>query len=223
MASASFTYTALDDLPRGEKLVPLYTSTSGSSAYTPFEDLNLDERLVSIYPSTSDTFIYTALEDPTQDGRLITLYPSAADGSIVCDMMDVKIASMPNFRYEALSYVWGPENPTREIHINGKTKCVRENLWLALRHLRLSDKTRVLWVDAICINQESIEERNHQVQRMGEIYGRASTVLIWLGPKGGFSDLAFSFIRRLKMEARKGETVGRSNLTRPLLHFTKSG
>jgi hypothetical protein len=56
---------------------------------------------------------------------------------------------MSDFRYKALSHVWGPENPTRDIRLNVKTERVRENLWLALRYLRHSDKTRVLWVDAI--------------------------------------------------------------------------
>lgn len=38
-----------------------------------------------------------------------------------------------------------------------------------------------LWVDAICIMQSSIEERNHQVQMMGHIYMQAGLVLVWLG------------------------------------------
>jgi hypothetical protein len=41
--------------------------------------------------------------------------------------------------------------------------------------------TGYLWIDAISINQETLEERNHQVGIMGEIYSRAECVIIWLG------------------------------------------
>jgi hypothetical protein len=40
---------------------------------------------------------------------------------------------------------------------------------------------KLLWIDALCIDQENVIERNHQVQQMGEIFSRASNVLAWLG------------------------------------------
>ena len=84
-------------------------------------------------------------------------------------------------QYDALSYMWGPE-VMKPIEIYGTTYEIRENLWQAFLHLRLETETRVLWVDAICIDQESVEERNHQVAQMGKIYARAARVLVWLGP-----------------------------------------
>lgn len=44
-----------------------------------------------------------------------------------------------------------------------------------------SSEPRVLWVDAICINQSNPDEKNHQVRQMYRIYSSASRVLIWLG------------------------------------------
>ncbi|KAH8634294.1 hypothetical protein IG631_09694 [Alternaria alternata] len=38
-----------------------------------------------------------------------------------------------------------------------------------------------LWIDAICIDQSRVEERNHQVAMMGKIYSLARKVLVWLG------------------------------------------
>jgi hypothetical protein len=38
------------------------------------------------------------------------------------------------------------------------------------------------WYDALCINQEDTQERNHQVNQMGQIYGEADCVITWLGP-----------------------------------------
>jgi hypothetical protein len=74
---------------------------------------------------------------------------------------------------------------------------VRENLWLALKQLaprRPSREARVLWVDAICINQDDISERNHQVAQMGGIYSMASTVRVWLGPGDADSSAAFRWL-----------------------------
>jgi hypothetical protein len=85
------------------RLAPWYPSTSESYVYPTLEGPSIDEWLTSPQPTTSETFIYTALEDPAQDGRLITLYPSPAGEDIVCDIMDVKIVSIPNFQYEAPS------------------------------------------------------------------------------------------------------------------------
>jgi hypothetical protein len=60
---------------------------------------------------------------------------------------------------------------------------ITANLESALRHLRLSDQQRTLWVDALCINQSDITERGSQVQLMADIYTAVSRVLIWLGPE----------------------------------------
>jgi len=58
---------------------------------------------------------------------------------------------------------------------------VTDNCLTALRYLRPKKKARTLWVDAICIDQSSINERNHQVKLMGDVYKLARRVLIWLG------------------------------------------
>lgn len=78
--------------------------------------------------------------------------------------------------YVALSYRWSDPNNTREIFINRKPVHVTENLECALRVLRNKLPMRIgvrLWVDAICINQQDLEERNLQVERMQDIYKKA--------------------------------------------------
>ncbi|KAF2633929.1 HET-domain-containing protein [Macroventuria anomochaeta] len=37
------------------------------------------------------------------------------------------------------------------------------------------------WIDALCIDQDNVDERNHQVQQMGEIFSCAQQVFAWLG------------------------------------------
>ncbi|KAI4202423.1 MAG: hypothetical protein LQ346_001981 [Caloplaca aetnensis] len=93
--------------------------------------------------------------------------------------------------YSALSYTWG--NPLGQdsfnaayserfkIYINSKNYEVTKNLHDALLQLQLSYAGRYIWIDAICIWQADVEERNSQVGLMDEIYGKAAKVLIWLG------------------------------------------
>lgn len=65
--------------------------------------------------------------------------------------------------------------------INGLLKTVMPNLWDALKRMRGVESERILWIDALCINQDDISERSSQVGFMGRIYSNAVVVLIWLG------------------------------------------
>jgi hypothetical protein len=62
--------------------------------------------------------------------------------------------------YEALSHTWGSPDQVKAVELNGYPVNIRENLWSALVNLRHARKERVLWIDAICINQADVEERN---------------------------------------------------------------
>ncbi|KAI9154755.1 Ubiquitin carboxyl-terminal hydrolase [Paramyrothecium foliicola] len=73
---------------------------------------------------------------------------------------------------------------------------VGQSLFEALQSMRLVDKERTLWIDAICIDQANLQERNQQVRRMGEIYRQATRVLVWLGQSSESSRAAFSFVRQ---------------------------
>lgn len=74
---------------------------------------------------------------------------------------------------------------------------VRENLELALHHLRQKDRDRKLWIDAVCIDQRNKKERGHQAARMSKIFQYAKTVCVWLGPAAEHSDDAVEFVKRL--------------------------
>ena len=86
-----------------------------------------------------------------------------------------------NVEYEALSYVWGDPNVTRPISCGSTQLNVTVNLFAALLAVRSCSYPRLLWVDAICIDQKNIKERDQQVRIMGDIYSQAKQVLIWLG------------------------------------------
>jgi hypothetical protein len=113
---------------------------------------------------------------------------------------------VPTLRYEALSYVWGPErrSQSRSIWCNGALYTVTKNLYQALRWLkarnsrpsardrRLSAQDyRYLWVDAICINQADPLEKQAQILLMPKIYEGAQKVIVWLGESSATSPSAF--------------------------------
>ncbi|KAL8405165.1 hypothetical protein RB594_009892 [Gaeumannomyces avenae] len=103
----------------------------------------------------------------------------------------------PGVSYEALSYTWGDASTPQHILVNGGVLPVTANLHRALVHLRLPTSDRVLWVDAVCIDQGSPHERTHQVGQMQRIYGQAERVLIWLGPATFESRLAMPYLLRV--------------------------
>jgi hypothetical protein len=83
--------------------------------------------------------------------------------------------------YEALSYFWGSAITSHTILCNRAELRVTHNLHTALLQLSYPDRTRTIWADGICINQEDILERNSQVQFMGDIYSSATSVVVSLG------------------------------------------
>jgi hypothetical protein len=99
--------------------------------------------------------------------------------------------------YDALSYTWGGTHKTSTVKVNGNYLDVTENLYLALRHLRSEDIDRVIWVDAICINQSNEQERGHQVQHMCKIYSQAEEVVVWLGQATQETDILMDALQRL--------------------------
>jgi hypothetical protein len=105
--------------------------------------------------------------------------------------------------YHALSYSWGDPEITKPITIlttssststsqlttfNATTNLVsflhshRQNLSTNNKDKdKDENKNRILWVDAICINQLDKEEKNRQLLLMRQVYEKASSTIAWLG------------------------------------------
>jgi hypothetical protein len=131
------------------------------------------------------------------------------DDKIECELFPSALASSGNapskskaqrFEYEALSYWWGQKDEVARQEINifrQGTFYVRENLEAALRQLRSVKKDVVIWVDAICINQEDKKEKMAQVSRMHDIYTEAKSVCVWLGVGTQETKETFKFLREI--------------------------
>ncbi|KAF8853575.1 hypothetical protein BDZ45DRAFT_598307, partial [Acephala macrosclerotiorum] len=126
------------------------------------------------------SYVYEPLDQANSSIRLIILQPSVDfNFDVHCDISNVSLDTEP--KYEALSYTWGDTSVTETIFLQGHPFQATVNLVSALRHLRLKDQTRTMWVDAICVDQANILEREQQVPFMRKIYSMAERDLLWLG------------------------------------------
>jgi len=108
--------------------------------------------------------------------------------------------------YNALSYTWGPsrqgdppftEADAKPIRLDGAVFRVFPTLYDALLQLAASYPAAHFWIDAICINQTDLREREAQVGIMNEVYRRAERCIVWLGPKGPRADRGLAVLTRL--------------------------
>ena len=148
----------------------------------------------NVHSNTSST-MYTSLSTEKREIRLLRIHP-ASDPSddIRCTLATVSLQDGPNF--DALSYVWGDANITETIFVDGKPFEATTNLVAGLREIRKASQSDPMWIDAICINQQNLEENNSQVPMMRDIYREAQTTLVWLGQAGEESRLAFQLLTR---------------------------
>ncbi len=112
--------------------------------------------------------------------------------------------------YNALSYAWGKLSAPGGSHIfvsGGGSIAVTANLAAALRQLRGTDARAarsLWWIDAVCINQDDVAERNSQVALMRRIYASATKVQVWLGGEADGSGTAMGLVRKLADPPRRG-------------------
>jgi hypothetical protein len=116
-----------------------------------------------------------------QEIRLLVVKPGEPSDRLQCDVIRVNLEDQPE--YEAVSYTWTSDDQdatlSRSINCgNDRYIAITANCDTALRQLRRRGLKRRLWVDAVCINQTNIKERNHQVGLMDRIYSQARSVRI---------------------------------------------
>jgi hypothetical protein len=148
--------------------------------------------------STSDNKFEYAPLDFGYKTRLLILEPGRFDEDLRCQLKHASsLKDEP--KYEALSYAWGDTERTHLITCNENQLRIPANLYRALRRLRNEQDERVLWADAICIDQDNKREKGHQVQIMQEIYSGAERVIVWLGEEREDDRLAFDVLSDLNI------------------------
>jgi hypothetical protein len=147
--------------------------------------------------------VYRPLLQEPQSIRLLQTTPGAEGSEIHCLIYDYTIrhdrASGP---FESLSYVWGDPTERRRIYVRDAESTnphdqtlsyldVTVNLYAAMHRIRDPVFPRLVWIDAVCIDQGNLDERAIQVQFMATIYTYAIRVVVWLGEEADDSTTVF--------------------------------
>ncbi|KAM0554072.1 hypothetical protein ACHAPJ_007147 [Fusarium lateritium] len=161
----------------------------------------------------TSNFKYTALQE--EEIRVLVLDAGSEGEALSAALIAVKHVPGEHItRYEAMSYTWGDQSNPDYIDLRhpkpiGHDKsCICDkkssgslpigrNLAFALRQLRHEVSSRILWADSICINQQDLDERAAQVQRMRDIYKHAQCVIAWLGPTDEHSPIAIAMLQEI--------------------------
>ncbi|KAH3913242.1 hypothetical protein HBH56_113530 [Parastagonospora nodorum] len=144
------------------------------------------------------SYRYQPLSSTNNSIRLLRLMPNRDPNTeIQCELFEYSLQdSCESHLYEALSYVWGDANKKLPVIIHGHRFDATVNLHAALSRLRNHSIERILWIDAICIDQQNTAEKEYQIQFMATIYARAYRVVVWLGEASDDSDLVFGEMLR---------------------------
>lgn len=143
-------------------------------------------------------FSYCDYALPQGSIRLLRLSPHEDENApIQCQLFNFPLQKCcrQTHPYDALSYVWGGSDKPRSISIDERDLPVTGNLYEALLRLRHRYIERIIWVDAVCINQDNLKEKKQQIRLMAEIYAQANHVIVWLGEATPDSDRALEKIR----------------------------
>jgi hypothetical protein len=143
-----------------------------------------------------EIFLYERLQ--RRHIRLPNAEPSSDPSRpISCQCAHVSLDDTARAPYVTISYGWGSGDKPHQILINGHLLSIGSSVHDVLRSKRITESGRLLWIDAISINQEDKEEKSQQVGLMGEIYSSAEVVRVWLRPSFEDSGLAVGFIEMI--------------------------
>ncbi|CZR64159.1 uncharacterized protein PAC_14056 [Phialocephala subalpina] len=179
-----------------EKVVEM--PKTGPYIYKPLDASKNEIRILMLHSSIKDdnepvraTLQHVAMEDDVNPGAIARMAPALR-------------------LFKALSYTWGDASKKVNITLDGHQCPVTENLFAALKNVRNSNKAAIAanahtgkgvvscwWIDAICINQDDVLERNSQVAMMTMIYKRSHGVHVWLGDADEDSDMAMDLIEKI--------------------------
>lgn len=155
---------------------------------------------------------YQGLKESEKEIRLIRL----ADGcsvegceTIQCLLEPCSLNTSQPLPFVAISYCWGVSTERRMIDVGGMKLNIPASAEEVLRFaLRVEGGSSYIWIDAICIDQSNLSERNHQVALMGMLYSKAARVLVWLGNAFAGIEQALQSIHSIIRQCQKVTSNG---------------
>ncbi|TGO63180.1 hypothetical protein BELL_1088g00020 [Botrytis elliptica] len=171
--------------------------------------------------ANSDRFLYEQLDESKREIRLVQLAFTSSNKTLCgvikpIDRLRLRVEHRSlndDVPFSALSYCWNPKNSNThkvdynpgsesvKIQINDGDMFIGRNLYDFLHQLHQDHFDGWLWIDAICINQNDMAEKNWQLLEMRSIYSDAETVFMWLGVGAIDTDQAMDFISQAGTEA----------------------
>ena len=144
---------------------------------------------------------YRSLDPKQQEIRLLIVEPGIGADPIECSFRPRYLRAIFKPQYETVSYVWGDASIRATVRLEGQESDVPASSERVLRHFRCPNTQRLLWIDALCINQADTQERSNQVALMYKIYSNTTHNLVWLGEDdNSTAEAAVACIRRLTNE-----------------------
>lgn len=153
-------------------------------------------------PKCAVKYPYQALDPRKNEIRLLKVFAGQGSAPLCCTLHHTSISKAPA-DYETISYCWGQSTIKKVIKIDGTPIVVGESAAGVLYRMRSPDSDRVLWIDAICINQDSPIEKTQQVALMGSIYTMGRRNLVWLGDDHGVADECVAIIKTVLTDIRR--------------------
>lgn len=146
--------------------------------------------------------IYTSsLASTPNHIRLLQIRPGRESEPICCRFLTCSLDASDIPPYQALSYCWGTTASTETIYVGGVEAKITPNLHSAVLQLRSRRQALLLWADAVCINQEDLEEKKVQIEQMRRIYQLADQVVVWLGESTPGARIAMDWLKREDKDA----------------------
>ncbi|KAK2765754.1 heterokaryon incompatibility protein [Colletotrichum kahawae] len=130
----------------------------------------------------SENIFYQPLAE--DEIRLLTVWPGSFGDAVRCSLA-VTTTTRGYEEYDAISYTWAGDDDiidkSGRVSIASEDFPVTPNCEAVLRRVRQEWTPRIVWIDAICVNQDDLHERGRQVSLMPQIYSRAREVIIYVG------------------------------------------
>ncbi|KAF5580393.1 heterokaryon incompatibility (het-6OR allele) [Fusarium pseudoanthophilum] len=148
--------------------------------------------------STRKQYTYMPLSNSSESNeiRLIKLHPGSGDDPLRAEILHASLDSDIVGKYEAVSYAWEDGHTTNKLETERGTFLITPSLFHALHRFRLKEEPRMLWADAVCINQSDNAEKASQVALMDEIYASAACTLVYLGLEADGSEVVGELLTR---------------------------
>lgn len=143
---------------------------------------------------------YSNLDSTQNEIRVLVVHPGGDEGPVRTHLRHISLNQPP--KYETVSYVWGDPKELLTIIVNGAILDVPASAERAIRRLRTTHD-RVIWIDAVCINQTDDDEKDQQIPLMGQVYKKSCGNIVWLGKGQAWTAAAIGAINAMFSDIKK--------------------